>query len=188
MGKVKEEGVDEGHLSLSYHWLEALLDILWAEPPTKDLVLEVRAQETSGVRVHIWESSACSWHLKLGDEWSKVTAGGSADGGERRPRVDVERWGGGEGAGTGGWGWCQWWPGLSTQTTWSNTNARVRMGKSQRTEEWETVKEPPPQKCHYNVSTCVWKKELPQHKGSRKICNPKLDYLEPDRNFSRERE
>lgn len=41
------------------------------------------------------------WHLKLGDEWGKVTTGGSADGGERGPRVDVERWGGGEGTGTG---------------------------------------------------------------------------------------
>lgn len=37
--------------------------------------------------------------------------------------------------------------------------------------------------CH-----CPQLKEPQQHKGSREICNPKLDHLEPDRNFCRERE
>lgn len=52
MGKVKEERVEEDHLCLNCHWLEVLLDILWAEPSIKDLVLEVRSQETSGLRVY----------------------------------------------------------------------------------------------------------------------------------------
>lgn len=33
----------------------------------QDVVLEVRAQETSGIGAYIWDSSEYSWHLKLGD-------------------------------------------------------------------------------------------------------------------------
>lgn len=52
MGEFKEERVEEDHLCLICHWLEVLLDILWVEPSIKDLVLEIRSQETSGVRVY----------------------------------------------------------------------------------------------------------------------------------------
>lgn len=75
---------------------------------------------------------------------------------------------------------------LSAQTTRPNTDTGVTMGKSENQGVRNSAGASPAKmswQCH-----CLQLKEPQQHKGSREICNPKLDHLEPDRNFCRERE
>lgn len=91
---------------------------------------EVRAQETSGLRVRIWASFTCI--LRLGDKWSKVIPVRMEGKGAQGRCLEVDR---GGGAGTEAEGGTECGQVCPPRPLGLTQMPRVGMGRSQRIEE-----------------------------------------------------